>query len=83
MWGSAGRVLITAQQGELTPEVTMIFSDYVAKPEDIKKYGDMTSRGGIQGISATKQQAIDIMNTLNKAKKIKFKPKKSVTMAGL
>jgi len=82
MWGCAGRVLITAEQPGSS--ITMIFSDYVATEEDIKKYGDMfKQRGGIQGITAKKEDAIFIMKELNKMKKIKFHPKESVTMAGL
>lgn len=82
MWGCAGRVLITAEQPGSS--ITMIFSDYVATEEDIKKYGDMMKqRGGIQGITAKKEDAIFIMQELNKMKKIKFRPKESVTMAGL
>lgn len=81
MWGIAGRVLITAEQPG--SDITMIFSDYVATEEDIKKNGNMTQRGGIQGIRATKDAAIFIMNELIKMKKIKFHLKDSVTMAGL
>jgi hypothetical protein len=76
MWGSAGRVLITAE--EPGSSITMIFSDYVATEED-----NMTQRGGIQGITATKEKAIAIMQELIKMKKIKFNPKESVRMAGL
>ncbi len=81
MWGSAGRVLITAE--EPADNITMIFSDYVTTEEDIKKYGNMTQRGGIQGINATKEKAVDIMSELIKMKKIKFHPKESVKLAGL
>ena len=82
MWGCAGRVLITAEQPGSS--IAMIFSDYVATKEDIKKYGDMMkSRGGIQGITAKKEDAIFIMKELINMKKIKFRPKESVTMAGL
>lgn len=81
MWGCAGRVLITAEQSS---SITMIFSDYVVTEENIKKYGDsFKQRGGIQGITAKKEDAIFIMNELIKMKKIKFHPKDSVTMAGL
>lgn len=76
MWGCAGRVLVTAEQPNSS--ITMIFSDYVATEEDIKSYGDMTQRGGIQGIQATKEKAVEIMNELIKMKKIKFRPKESV-----
>lgn len=82
MWGSAGRVLITAEQPG--SDITMIFSDYVATDESIKRYGNMTQRGGgIQGIRATKDAAIFIMNELIKMKNINFHPKESVKMAGL
>jgi hypothetical protein len=81
MWGCAGRVLITAEQPGSS--ITMIFSDYVASEEDVKNYGNLTQRGGIQGINAKKEDAILIMNELIEMKKIKFRPKESITMAGL
>lgn len=82
MWGSAGRVLITAKEN--ANSITMIFSDYVTTEEDIKKYGNMmTQRGGIQGITATKEKAVAILNELIKMERIEFHPKESVTLAGL
>jgi hypothetical protein len=82
MWGCAGRVLITAE--EPRSSITMIFSDYVVTEEDIKlPYFMFKQRGGIQGITATKEKAIAIMKELIKMKKIKFRPKESVRMAGL
>lgn len=81
MWGCAGRVLITAES--TCWDITMIFSDYVPTKSDIAKYGNLTQRGGIQGIYAPKKYAVDMMKELIKVRKFKFGPKESVTMAGL
>jgi hypothetical protein len=84
MWGCAGRVLITAE--EPAGNVTMIFSDYdYSKADEWTKQccGDTKPRGGIQGICATKEVAVAIMEDLIKIKKIKFSPDDKVTMAGL
>lgn len=68
MWGSAGRVLITARNEQ---EITMIFSDEK----------DNDSRGGQQSIYATAENAIQILQTLVKADKIKFKADKEVSIS--
>ncbi len=72
MWGSAGRVLITLENKKA--DISMIFLD---------EESQLTPNGGIQGINATKDQAIALLTEAINMKKIDFTPKKSVTMAGL
>lgn len=72
MWGCAGRVMLTVQRDK--DSITMIFSDY-------KESDDL--RGGQQGIDAPQKVALEMLKELVKTEKITFKPKKSVTMAGL
>jgi hypothetical protein len=58
MWGSAGRVLITLENG--LDNVTMIFCE------------SEVMRGGIQGIYATKENAIELIKTAT-IKNLEFK----------
>lgn len=83
MWGCAGRVLITAEQPGAS--ITMIFSDYDPGKADVivKHYCPDQPRGGIQGITATKEKAMAILEELINLDKIEFIPDEKVTMAGL
>lgn len=83
MWGCAGRVMITLEKGKNGPTFTMIFSDWVPKTKEdfemIEKYG--RSRGGIQGIDATYEEALEMVKWAQEG--LKFSPDKQVRMAGL
>lgn len=83
MWGCAGRVMITLEKGKNGPTFTMIFSDWVPKTESdfemLAKYG--RTRGGIQGIDATFEEAMEMVKWAQKG--LKFRADKQVRMAGL
>lgn len=72
MWGCAGRVLITVQEGE--ESITMIFTD----EESQKK-----PNGGQQGIDCSQQKAKELLTAVTHVEKINFKSDKNVRMAGL
>jgi len=72
MWGSAGRVLITLDNGK--HDVTMIFTDYEKQ---------ITPNGGQQGIHAPVGVAVEMIETATKVDKIKFKVEQKVKLAGL
>lgn len=87
MWGCAGRVMITVGSKEPYQSFTMIFSDYNVTEDDIKKYGEMMKqKGGIQGITATEAEALDMLTQVldaNTKNKLKFKRNDNVHMLGL
>lgn len=72
MWGSAGRVLITAERGK--EDITMIFSD---------EQSQTTANGGQQGIHGSQKSALEIIHTLTNTDNIKFEVNTNVRMAGL
>jgi hypothetical protein len=72
LWGCAGRVLITAERG--TDDITMIFTD---------EKSQVTANGGQQGIHGSQQAAMEVLQELVNADKIKFKHNNNVKMAGL
>jgi hypothetical protein len=76
MWGSAGRVLITLENKE--GSVTMIFSDYVPKKEDFFP----ASRGGVQGFSTNKDNALMMLKAVLDTDRLEFKDDKDVHLLG-
>jgi hypothetical protein len=72
MWGCAGRVLVTASLDDQS--ITMIFTD---------EKSQLTPNGGQQGIDATVDAAINILQTVTNEKKLEFHPEGAVKLAGL
>lgn len=73
LWGCAGRVLITLQGDPNSKykgaNITMIFDEDSKDP-----------RGGIQGIYATKEQALDLIRAGMRMPKNSFQPDNEVTI---
>lgn len=72
MWGCAGRVLMTVQEGD--DNFTMIFTD---------EKSQVKPNGGQQGIYCTQKKAKELLTQITNVEKINFKPDKNVRMAGL